>query len=161
MSRIFSISGNFMQNGRWSEPNPSFKGKIVVADDGGFRGYCDELYECDMSDINKTRFIVGVLATNRRRNAEGIMFYKLSNDPVQAPLLYIMQDLSDSNSGSWSAPGHIGLFVRQGEANITLEKEDYSEEEEDRIHAKFTELDKDLNGNGMVIAICQNLIGKM
>lgn len=89
------------------------------------------------------------------------MFYKLSNDPVQAPLLYIMQDLSDSNSGSWSAPGHIGLFVRQGEANITLEKEDYSEEEEDRIHAKFTELDKDLNGNGMVIAICQNLIGKM
>ena len=160
MSRIFSISGNFMQNGKWSKPDPSFKGKIVVADDGGFRGYCDELYECDMSDINKTRYIVGVLATNHGRNADSIMFYKLSNDPVQAPLLYCVLDLSDHNSGSWSAPQH-GLFARQGVANITLEKEDYSEEEEDRIRAKFTELDKDLNGNGMVIAICQNLIGEM
>ena len=161
MSRIFSISGNFMQNGKWSVPNPSFKGKIVVADDGGFRGYCDELYESNMSDINKTRYIVGLLTTNRRRDADGIMFYKLSNDPVQAPLLYIIQDLSELNSGSWSAPGQIGLFVRKGVANITLDAEDYSEEEEDRIHAKFAELDKDLNGNGMVISICQNLIGEM
>ena len=30
MSRIFRISGNFKQFGEWSEPDPSFSGKIVV-----------------------------------------------------------------------------------------------------------------------------------
>ena len=34
MSRIFTIEGNFKQGGKWSQPDPSFKGEIAVEDDG-------------------------------------------------------------------------------------------------------------------------------
>ena len=56
MSKIFIISGNFMQYGEWSTPDPSFVGEIVVDDANTFYGYCDELYENRKSE---TRFLVG------------------------------------------------------------------------------------------------------
>ena len=59
MSKIFKISGNFTQHGEWSAPDPSFVGEIVVDDANTFCGYCDELYDSEMSALNKTRFLAG------------------------------------------------------------------------------------------------------
>lgn len=146
MSRIFSISGNFMQYGKWSTPDPSFEGKIVVNDKNELHGYCKELYEADMSDVNRTRYLVGVLDENPD-GRQSIAFCKLSNDPVQAPLLYTVANLADQETGMWCALC-LFMFVPQGEARITLKEEAYSKKEEDNIDEIYQTLDKDINGNG-------------
>ena len=69
MSRIFSISGNFIQNGAWSTPDPSFSGKIVVDDNDKFYGYCDELYGKTMSEL----WDVQKLILPRRSEYKGYM----------------------------------------------------------------------------------------
>lgn len=142
MSRIFSISGNFTQYGMWSEPDPSFVGKIVATDDDEFYGFCEELYCNDMSDINRTRYLAGAFAKNGRNGRQGISFYKLSNDPEQAPLMYVVPDLTYPKSGSWGALFRTGFFLKQGKAKVIIEEEDYSKEEEDRIKAKYQALNK-------------------
>lgn len=148
MSKIFKISGNFMQYNVWSEPNPSFTGEIIVDDAGVFCGYCTELYNSRKSEV---RFLAGAFAPNGRNGKTGIAFYKMSNDPIQAPLMYVMPDLDNVQSGSWAAPGLFGYFEPQGKAKITIEEATYSEDDESRIKSQFEEVDKSVNGNGQLL----------
>ena len=147
MSRIFKISGNFMQYGKWAEPDPSFSGKIVVDKDDEFYGFCEELYDKTGSDINRTRYLAGAFAKNGRNGQLGIAFYKMSNDSRQSPLMYVIPDLANPKSGSWAALSFFGCFDKQGRAKIVIEEEEYSEEEEVRIKAKYGALNKGINGN--------------
>ena len=161
MSRIFSISGNFMQFGRWSEPDPSFSGKIVVNEDDEFYGFCDELYSSNMSDVNRIRYIAGAFAENGYNRQRGIAFYKMSNDSEQAPLMYATPDLTVPESGSWAALTIFGYFQVQGGSRITVEEETFSEEAEKSIKANYDALDKGINGNGELleqIQCCKDII---
>ncbi len=161
MGRIFSISGNFTQFGRWSEPDPSFSGKIVVNDEDEFYGFCDELYKSTMSDINRTRYLAGAFAENSRNGQRGIAFYKMSNDPVQAPLMYVIPDLENPESGSWAALSVFGHFEEQGKARVIIAEEAFSEEKENDIKTKYEALDKRINGNDELleqINCCKALI---
>ncbi|MBR5389597.1 hypothetical protein IK146_03500 [Candidatus Saccharibacteria bacterium] len=161
MSRILSISGNFVQFGRWSEPDPSFSGKIVVNEKDEFFGFCDELYRSDMSDINRIRYIAGAFAPNGRNGARGIAFYKMSNDPEQSPLMYVVPDLTNPESGSWAALSIFGYFQEQGKSKVIVTEEVYSEEEENRIKAEYCALDKGINGNDELleqIHCCKDII---
>ncbi|MBQ3352651.1 hypothetical protein IJG91_03305 [Candidatus Saccharibacteria bacterium] len=141
MSRIFSISGNFIQNGAWSTPDPSFSGKIVVDDNDKFYGYCDELYEKTMLELNRTRYLIGVFAQNDSCTNKGISFYKLSNEGWQSPLMYVIPDLSDpeQKDATWGAFTEIfpwtGIYEMcvMGCAKINLAEEPFSVDEEKRI----------------------------
>ena len=162
MSRIFSISGNFMQYGEWAEPNPSFSGKIVVDENDEFYGFCEELYANTMSDINRIRYLAGAFANNGRDGKRGIAFYKMSNEPRQAPLMYVIPNLEAPKTGSWAAlSAFTGLFDFQGKADITVEEEAFSAEEEANIKAKYDALDKRINGHDELleqIQCCKDII---
>ncbi len=152
MSKIFKISGNFIQYGKWSEPDPSFAGEIVVDDTNIFCGYCDELYEVDVPVNYKTRFIAGAFAPNGRNGKIGIAFYKMSNnyDIFVDPLMYVIPDLDDVGSGSW-ATGSFGRFVQQGKAKVIVEEVTYSEDEANRIKSQFEKIDRSINLNDQLL----------
>ena len=143
MSKIFKISGNFMmKNGEWKQPDPSFAGEIVVDDDNTFHGYCNELYDADTPDLNKTRYLAGVIATNSETGKEGIAFFKLSNYIEQAPLLYIIS----GEEGVWGVifPWRGDYFIVD-EARVKIEEVTYDLKDEQRIKNKFNELDMSIN----------------
>lgn len=112
MSRIFTIEGNFKQGGKWSQPDPSFKGEIAVEDDGDdlFSGYCDELYDSVSED--KTRYLFGFLVQNEEGEVEGAAFFKLSNDRKQAPLVYLVPSPKSGRQMQWGAM--LSLFGGSG-----------------------------------------------
>ena len=160
MSRIFKIFGNFMQFVRWSSPDPSFSGKIVVDDADEFYGICEELYDSSASDIERTTYIAGAFAANNQTGQRGIAFYKLSNDPGQPPLMYVTPDLTNPESGSWAVLSFT-CFQEQGRSRITIEEEVFSEEKANEIKAKYEHLRKDINHNGDLlpqIQCCKDLI---
>ena len=148
MSKIFKISGNFVQYGKWAKPNPSFEGEIVVDDANTFCGYCNELYDSNMSALNKIRFLAGAIAPNGRNGKDGIAFYKMSNDTEQSPLMYVIPEL-ENGKGEWAAASWDRGFFTIDEARVEIEEKLTSvpEEDEKRIKAKFDELDKSVNFN--------------
>lgn len=153
-NKIFKISGNFFQYGEWAEPDPAFVGEIVLEDSGTFYGYCNELYDDNMPDLNKNRFIAGAITANARNHKLGIAFYKLSNDEVQLPLMYVVPDLEDSTNGEWAILSNFsGYFQRVDRAKIQLEELIFSnpEAESERIRDRFEDLDRNINGNGQLI----------
>ena len=161
MSRIFNISGNFMQFGKWSEPDPSFSGKIVVNEEDEFYGFCKELYSSNMSDNNRIRYIAGAFAKNGCNGQQGIAFYKMSNDSKQAPLMYVTPDLTDPESGLWAALSIFGYFQEQGKSRITIEEETFSKDVENSIKAEYDTLDKGINWNDELleqIQCCKDII---
>ena len=157
MSRIFRISGNFMQSGKWSKPNPSFSGKIIADEEGRFYGYCEELYD-GASDASRIQYIAGAFAENNHRRRQGIAFFKMSNDPSQDPLAYITLDLENPESGSWSELSTLGRFLRRGRTRIVVEEEAFSKKAENSIRAKYDTLDKSINGNDKLLKEIQSLV---
>ena len=161
MSRIFNISGKFMQYGKWSEPDPSFSGKIVVNEEDEFYGFCEERYSSNMSDDNRIRYIAGAFAENGRNGQRGIAFFKMSNDSKQAPLMYVTPDLMVPESGLWAALSIFGYFQEQGRSRIVVEEETFSKEVEKSIKTKYDTLDKGINGNNELleqIQCCKTII---
>ena len=150
---LYTIDGSFMQNGKWSEPDPGFYGEFIANRDGTIFGYCDELY--DTEEGFKKRFIVGRFLDN------GISFFKLSNSRVLSPLLYSSVDLDvDDDEGTlWApvipstdfmsllgaaigcCPLDVDVVDRPSLAKLKVEKVEYSEEREAKIRERFDELD--------------------
>ncbi len=173
MSKIFKILGNFSEeslyasggnvtiNAKWSTPDPSFSGKIVVDEETHlFYGYCDELYEIAESEsVNRARYLVGAINEEKRRLA----FYKMSNYPSQCVLRYCIDDYQkEGENGCWWT-FLIGNFFRQGGAKFTIEEETFSETEVDNIEQRFSQLDKSVNKNGIFFDscdICKELVDK-
>lgn len=151
MSKIFSIEGNFTQNGKWSQPDPSFKGKIIVEDDGSFSGYCDELYGSISSD--KTRYLFGYLAQDEHGKVTGITFFKLSNDRNQAPLIYLVADLKTDRVALWGSLslsfGTLVSSMWHGEATINVKEESDSDEVRGSITKRLDKFDANINRNGL------------
>lgn len=149
MSKIFSIEGNFTQKGEWSQPDPSFKGKIIVEDDGSFSGYCDELYGSISSD--KTRYLFGHLAQDEHGEVTGIAFFKLSNDRKQAPLIYLVANLKTDRVALWGSLslsfGTLVSCMWHGKATINTEKESDSDEVRDSITKRLNKFDANINRN--------------
>lgn len=149
MSKIFSIEGNFTQKGEWSQPDPSFKGKIIVEDDGSFSGYCNELYGSISSD--KTRYLFGHLAQDEHGEVTGIAFFKLSNDHIQAPLIYLVADLKTDRIALWGSLslsfGTLVTCAWHGEAAIIVKEESDSDEVRDSITKRLNKFDANINRN--------------
>jgi hypothetical protein len=90
VKRCFVISGNFMQYGQWSRPDPGFVGYIIVDEEGNFEGYMDEKYtKCP------PRFVAGVYVDQK------MAYYKLVNSSRLTPLVYIFPDIREN--GLWAA----------------------------------------------------------
>ena len=157
MSRIFRISGNFMQSGKWSKPNPSFSGRIITDKEGRFYGYCEELYD-GASDVSRIRYIAGAFAENSYRRRQGIAFFKMSNDPSQDPLVYITLDLGNPEGGSWYELSTLGCFQRRGRARVVVKEEPFSEEVANSIMTKYSTLNKGVNGNDKLLREIQGLV---
>lgn len=150
MSKIFKISGNFCQRGKWVKPDPSFVGVILVDDNNEFYGTCTELYPCEICRMD--RFLAGAFAHNDKNGELGIAFYKLSNCPEQLPIRYVVPDLTNPETSSWAGFSLIfGTFQKQGKAKITIEEEPYSEEEAANITSRFELLNLALNGNDQLL----------
>ena len=148
-NRIFIISGSFEQNGEWLEPNPSFKGKIVVEEDGFFRGYCNELYSSDTPEINRVRYIAGHYPPIDK---DAIEFYKFSNYPYQDPLYYQDGWMNEPQSGDWLVYNFLtGKFMPAGKAHVSVVPVVYSPEEESEILDKYNELDLDNDFNREIL----------
>lgn len=144
MNKLYEITGRFYQDGKWSEPDPSFKGRIIVNENKELIGYCDELYDSDQPEENRKRFLVGVFANNARNNNEGIAFYKLSNYKRQLPLMYVLPDLSDKKNGSWAVLNlMLGMFLPVGVAEVVIEPLEYDEKTEKEIEEEYNHLDKE------------------
>ncbi len=151
MSRIFTIEGNFKQGGKWSQPDPSFKGEIAVEDDGDglFSGYCDELYDSVSED--KTRYLFGFLVQNEEGEVEGAAFFKLSNDRKQAQLVYLVPSPKSGRQMQWGAmlPLFGGEWVlnMQGEATVSIKEKSYSEEAKNTIDERLRGLYESIGYN--------------
>ena len=139
MSRIFSISGRLI----WIKNSPGlpFHGKIVVDDDGVFYGFCDK-------PLNGYIYLIGTLT--EEGFGKGSKFYMLSNNPKQAPIIYIMLGPPDSEDGMWGIVFYFYAHI-QGEAKITVKEEVFSKEVEDSIKTKYDTLDRNANGNGEIV----------
>ena len=157
MSKIFRISGNFVQFGEWAEPDPSFSGEIVVDEDGVFYGFCDELYEGDAGpDINRVRYLSGAFGPNGYNGQQGIAFYKMSNYALQSPLMYVAPDLNNTYSGGWYAMDRLGVnFMLQGIAKVFVEEEEYSKEKEISIKTKFGLLNTGINYHDILLEMAR------
>ena len=168
LGRIFKISGNFKQDGIWANPIPAFSGEIVIDDNNMFHGYCFELYDAFfLSEINKTRFLVGAMAPNGANGKEGVVFYKLSNEPHQLPLIYIVPDL-ENGDGLWGGivedGDRLGVMVA-GEAMIdTSETLKQGPKYEAEIKAKFNKLDATIFWNNSLLKqtqYCMDILTEM
>lgn len=156
MSKIFKITGNYMQYGFWAIPTPSFAGELVLCDDGYLRGYCDELYESEQPDENRLRFIFGKFGVSKESNQNGLVFYKLSNYELQAPLLYVIHDFDDPSDNHWLAlQDALGTldFAFQGKAIVSVKELEYDEEKYDSISEKFNQIDKNGNLNELMLLV--------
>ncbi|MBR0133755.1 hypothetical protein IJM16_00610 [Candidatus Saccharibacteria bacterium] len=153
MSRIFKISGNFKQFGEWMEPDPAFSGEIVVDEKTNeFYGYCHELYAEGVLKSYRLRFIVGAFAPNARNGNQGIAFYKLSNDLNIDPYMYVTPDLTNPESGEWSALGIFGIyFERVDKSRVMIEEMAYSKEEEKRIKSTYEKIDRNRKANKVML----------
>lgn len=168
--KIFELSGNFQQYGNWAQPDPSFKGEILVDDNGQFTGYCYELYASDSPKINNTRYLVGYYGDNPN-SEKGIAFFKLSNLEIQSPLLYVQEDLNEKE-GRWSALRNcivtdgicfgIGYdFSVQGLATLAIRELAYSDDAAEKIKEKYEELDKENSLNSLMLdntVCCEELV---
>ena len=150
---LYSFTGNFCQNGRWSEPEIGFRGEFIARRDGTIIGYCDELYNTE--EPFKKRFIVG------RFLDDGISFLKLTNSRVIAPILYSSRDIDENTDALWAPVGlseinplamligasvglpsvSIDILDTPNPAKLTITELEYSEEHEDKIRKRFDELD--------------------
>ena len=143
---IFVITGIFQQDGKWSEPNPSFSGLIAVDENGFCRGWCNELYRSRLPSKNKVRYLYGSIMSDKDGNILGIAFLKLSNYERQTPLLYAMYDLQDETSGEWASIQEMGInrfgFARQGGAVVEIEKQEYADDAYKGILGRFNELER-------------------
>lgn len=156
LSTLFSISGDFTNDGGWIEIGPMFNGKILVDEVGKFCGYCEQHYtegdggRCDEDacEAVKMRGIVGAIA--KEGDGYSLLFYKLSNAPWQAPLLYEIHDASPTNC-IWSAKDPGGGFIPRGNARVSLEELPYSKEIEDGIKVKFGEVDLENDCNKALV----------
>ena len=155
LSKIFKISGNFMQDGEWVKPDPAFEGEIVVDKDGKFCGYCSqphisesEKYYGENHDNREIRSLVGAVA--KEGKGYSLLLFKLSNDDEQMPLSYEIHDASVADC-IWSAKDPYGGFVSHGNAKISLSEMPYSEKEAKSIMAKFCEVDKNVGDNEALI----------
>ena len=137
-----------MEYDEWPTPDPSFTGEIVVDDDNTFHGYCNELYDGDTPDLNKTRYLAGVIATNSKTGKERIAFFKLSNYIEQAPLLYIIS----GEEGVWGviSPWKVDYFMVD-ETRVKIEEVTYDLKDEQRIKNKFNELNTNINLHDQLI----------
>ncbi len=144
MSKLYEITGRFYQDGKWSEPDPSFKGKIIVDDNKEFIGYCDELYDSDQPEVSKKRYLVGAFAPNARNGNEGIAFYKFSNYKMQTPLMYVVPDMKDPKNGAWSTLSlMLGMFLPVGQAEVVINEIEYDKTTEAEIREQYGQLDEE------------------
>jgi len=152
MSKIMRIFGNFEQFGKWSEPDPGFDGHILVNDDGSFIGYQNELYgtvkglEYLNNELNNIRFVIGHIGKSRS-GAEGIAFLKLSRESRQAPLMYVVPDLT-KGAGNWAVlPSYFQTFEPEGGAKVSVETQELEDDSEiaDKIHKLHDSIRKDRN----------------
>lgn len=136
MSKIFDISGNFKKSGKWICPETAFTGEIVLDDDNSLCGYCNDYR-------GKIWYLVGC-HTIRDEIGDSIEFYMLSNDHHQIPYLCIFPDIADGK-GSWyecinNCNGER-FFRSESEARLILANERNSYQEEQRIKARFHEVE--------------------
>jgi hypothetical protein len=153
MGKLFKISGSFEKKGKWSEPVPAFVGEILMQDDHLFIGYCDELHNGKKKPDDTIRYLVGSFI-DRRDDNKGIEFYKMSNDPAFAPILYTVKNLTNEETGIWGAyfdENGSFCFYPHGQAKVTVEEQPCNKRAAERVKARFEELKKDLYWNNELI----------
>ena len=156
MSKIFKISGNFTQNGEWTNPDPAFAGEIVVNETGKFYGWCDQystegtndLQAGGVYEIDETRYLIGALA--KEGDGYSLLFFKLSNAPWQTPLLYEIHDVSATDC-IWAAMDFDGDFAPKGNAMVSLEEIPYSKADAEQVRERFYDADISINENDALV----------
>lgn len=148
MGKIFRISGNLKVDGEWREPDPSFEGEILVDDDDNFIGYCNELYhirpelEPALKGKYEFRYLAGSFAVNERSGKQGICYYILSNSSEIESIVCRIPDVEKpEDGGDYCYIGPFDMFLHEGEARISLNEIDYSDEDASRIIDAFVSLD--------------------
>jgi len=163
-ARICTIEGNFSQDGRWANPDPSFEGEFLVDEEGRLYGYMKELRRTPYDPL---RFIAGYCLRDGKDSLI-CCFFKFSNDLGLKPLMYDNFH-TWKQSGAWAAVGmdDIGIImIRQGEARIEIREAseyDYSPQRVSDILTKFAKLDEIVNLNGLVfdeLDLCKRGIEK-
>ncbi len=147
MSKVFKVSGNFTVNGKWYQDDPAFEGEIVVNDDGNLCGCCRELYPSLQPEVNKIRYLAGVF-NPVSIGGQGIIFYRLSNDPRQAAQLFAVSDFE--HEGTWKECDFSGVFQNKGRVRIIVEEMPPGGKTEGDIKLEFSRLDGGINLNGIL-----------
>ena len=127
MGKIFKITGSYYED-TGSDPT-IFKGRIVVGDNGSFRGYCNELH-----NAQGHRYLCGIFKQT---------MIMISNVADRLPALYTVND-SGENDKEWRAQqfniadDKLNLIEN---CSIEVEQQKYSDEEADKILVIFNEAD--------------------
>ena len=146
MSRIFDISGNVKKAGKWVCPETAFTGEIVLDDDNSLYGYCNDYR-------GKIWYLVGC-HTIKDEMGDSIEFYMLSNDHHQTPFLCIFPDVTDNKGTWWECVNTCNgerFFRSENEAKLALGHERQSYQEEQRIRARFNEVELSVLMNSQIV----------
>lgn len=147
MSKIFDISGNFKQSKGPRHPEVAFTGEIVLEDDKSVCGYCND-------QTGKVWYLVGGYTDKEDKTVEGIEFYMLSNEPHLVPCLYVFPDILDGKGTRWESTYTCNgdyYFEPKGEAELALEGERHSYQEEVRIKSRFNEVELRVLMNNLIV----------
>ncbi len=153
MSKIFRIIGNFEEQGKWSDTDPRFEGMIFSRDNCHFVGFCDEMH------CGGRCYLAGYFTKGKKEHDLGIEFFKMCNDPCVAPVKFLISDLGcyeNEESGFWAWITYSGIEYH-GKAKVIVEDVAYSKELEEYIRTIFSKLNKNINGNEMLVREAQTV----
>lgn len=184
-SKLFKISGNFCRGGHFEhdEKNgcvfahgiwatskidtPAFIGKIAMTDERFFCGYCSDIYDQNLSELDKNSYIVGALLPSLYYEQPSIAFYKLSNNPDKAPQMYTIINETDPPTGAWSMYTDVlvedgerskRMFLHQGIATVSVEPSCPSQIDHRLIETLFDQCNPHVGYNGMMIDQVENCL---
>lgn len=134
MSKIFSITGSFMHEGKWNCPDIVFEGEFVLAeDDTSFCGFCTDQGTGNISSI------AGLYTINEKSGKRSLSFYKSASGPDKVAVICNIPNPAASAYGTW------GVCVKNkfspiGKARVLIEECPYSAKSELLIKSNYNKV---------------------
>ena len=184
-SKLFKISGNFCRGGHFEHDKqngcvyahgiwatnkigtPAFIGEIAMTDEHFFCGYCSDIYDENLSELDKNGYIVGAMLPSLYHEQPSIAFYKLSNNPDKAPQMYTIINETDPPTGEWAVYTDVAakkgrrskkMFLHEGIATVSIEPSYPSQIDYKLTEMLFDQCDPHVGYNGMMIDQVENCL---
>ena len=149
MGKIFSVFGNFYKKSFLSKSGISFRGKIILDEESNrIYGYCNLL---DTLQTWRSQYFLAGTITENGDGTRGAAVYRLSNDPAQEPIMFLISNFDIPDRSVWATPNSFDTFLCKGEATFHFVELPYSPEAEKDIKRKYNIINDTVGINGSLL----------